>query len=166
MTDATWESNANESFVSGSENLAGATGNYIGITNVKFQPGQIATPFIPRLYAEELAICQFYYYKWFSDAAATSMGVAVVENSTRWVIQLDFPQTMRINAGTVTMNNPTSFKINTVSTTNGAASGLNESYATRSTVGLQLADSGLTASECGRWGLSDANGSLTINCEI
>jgi hypothetical protein len=166
MTDATWESNANESFVSGSENLAGATGNYIGITNVKFQPGQIATPFIPRLYEEELAICHFYYYKWFSDAAATSMGVAVVENSTRWVIQLDFPQTMRINAGTVTMNNPTSFKINTESTTNGAASGLNESYATRSTVGLQLADSGLTASECGRWGLSDANGSLTINCEI
>ena len=63
MTDATWENNANESFVSGSENLAGATGNYLGITNCKFQPGQIATPFIPRLYEEELDICKYYFEK-------------------------------------------------------------------------------------------------------
>jgi hypothetical protein len=45
---------------SASDNFGDATNNYVGITNVKLQPGQIATPYIPRTYEEELTVCKFY----------------------------------------------------------------------------------------------------------
>lgn len=36
-------------------------GSSITLKNVKLEQGSIATPFVPRLYAEELALCQRYY---------------------------------------------------------------------------------------------------------
>jgi hypothetical protein len=60
----TWEASVvQQASTSGSQNWASATGNYLGITNVKLQPGQIATPYIPRTYAEELDICKYYFEK-------------------------------------------------------------------------------------------------------
>ena len=63
-TANTWENNvANVSNTSGSQNWGATANNYVGITNVKLQPGQIATPFISRSYAEELEICKYYFEK-------------------------------------------------------------------------------------------------------
>ncbi len=60
-TANTWENNVtNVSNTSGSQNWGATANNYLGITNVKLQPGQIATPFIQRDYAEELTVCKFY----------------------------------------------------------------------------------------------------------
>jgi hypothetical protein len=41
----------------------GATGDYIELEWVKLELGSKATPFVPRTYAEELAMCQRYYEK-------------------------------------------------------------------------------------------------------
>ena len=82
MTDATWENNANESFVSGSENLAGATGNYLGITNCKFQPGQIATSYLPRMYEEELDICKYYFEKRINSNTYSPLANAFTRTTT------------------------------------------------------------------------------------
>ena len=38
------------------------TGQGLAITEVKLEYGEAATPFVPRMYAEELAMCQRYYY--------------------------------------------------------------------------------------------------------
>jgi len=46
-----------------SENWTDATGNFLGFTNAKLQPGQLATPYVPRTYAEELDICKYYAEK-------------------------------------------------------------------------------------------------------
>ncbi len=67
----TWEASATQqASTSGSQNWASATDNYVGITNIKLQPGQISTPFIPRPYAEELDICQFYAEKFSYDVVS------------------------------------------------------------------------------------------------
>ena len=62
-TADTWANTGNKYATSSSDNICDATSNYLGITNCKFQPGQIATPFVPRLYAEELDICKYYFEK-------------------------------------------------------------------------------------------------------
>ncbi len=60
-TANTWANTSYTDYItSASSNFADATNNYVGITNVKLQPGQIATPYIPRTYEEELTVCKFY----------------------------------------------------------------------------------------------------------
>lgn len=40
-----------------------STANYFTINRVKLESGSVATPFVPRTYAEELALCKRYYEK-------------------------------------------------------------------------------------------------------
>ena len=82
LTDATWENDGDRNTVSGSQNWASATNNYIGITNVKFQPGQILTPFVPRPYEEELDICRDYAEKLSYDGVASEVVGYGVNDST------------------------------------------------------------------------------------
>lgn len=62
----------------------------ITVNWVKLEYGTIPTPFIPRLYAEELALCQRYYLDWngavYLCAGITGSALASVQ----------FPATMRI----------------------------------------------------------------------
>jgi len=44
-------------------NWATVVGNYIEVTDVKIEEGAIATPFLPRTFADELRLCQRYYEK-------------------------------------------------------------------------------------------------------
>jgi hypothetical protein len=60
-TANTWANTSYTDYItSNSSNLADATNNYLGITCVKLQPGQIATPYVARTYEEELTVCKFY----------------------------------------------------------------------------------------------------------
>lgn len=42
---------------------------FIRFKNIKLELGSVATPFIPRPYGEELALCQRYYYRWGNERA-------------------------------------------------------------------------------------------------
>jgi hypothetical protein len=163
-TNKTWSANYDYS-TSNQVNGMGHTGNDFYLAGYKAEIGPIATPFDHRPYAEELSICQAYFWKWFDDGAGSTFGIGGFENATRFVIQLDFPQTMRAEP-TVTVSNPTSFKANTQSENNLAMDSLNGNDTSRFGVGLQFACTAGTADEVGRWGVSSTNAAVLLDAEL
>lgn len=80
---------------------------YIRFENAKFELGSKATPFVPRPYGEELALCQRYYYRWGNERARYR---AVGINGNQLFFFVPLPTTLRIIP---TINN--TFSINTLS---------------------------------------------------
>ena len=79
----------------------------IDIEWVKLELGSKATQFVPRLYGEELALCQRYYYRWGNERARYR---AVGINGNQLFFFVPLPTTLRIIP---TINN--AFSINTLS---------------------------------------------------
>ena len=132
-TANTWENNvANVSNTSGSQNWGATANNYLGIANVKLQPGQIATPFIPRSYAEELDICKYYAEKLsydtngfqlvaiggFSANNAIQASVTYEEKRATPAITSSAAGTFQLNAYAVGGNDATSVAYNEPGKTN------------------------------------------------
>jgi len=94
-TDATWESAAGlDVSVSGVANLADATNNYLGITNVQLEVG-IATDFEHEDYGTTLVKCQRYFYRQ-TDAslgARIITGFATSGSSSQYAFR--YPVVMR-----------------------------------------------------------------------
>ena len=91
-------------------NLADATGNKIKWTAVKFQPGQIPTPFNPLSHAEEMARCQFYAFKFDAVGGAASLSAiaqAYTANNVQWTYSV--PEMRRANH-TLTVSSGGAFK--------------------------------------------------------
>lgn len=105
---------------------AGADDRYY-VTEVQLEPGSIATPFERRQYGQELALCQRYFYKSFSQnigAAAVDAFRGVVSSSGfRTSHSLKHAVTMR-TAPTIVVYNPA---------TGAAGSARNEDAATNVT---------------------------------
>jgi|GEM_PF-3176231 len=80
---------------------------FIRFKNIKLELGSVATPFIPRPYGEELALCQRYYYRWGNERARYR---AVGINGNQLFFFVPLPTTLRIIP---TINN--AFSINTLS---------------------------------------------------
>ena len=102
-------------------NLADATGNKIKWTNVKFQPGQIATPFTPRTHSLELKNCQFFYYRLDSAGGAshiTAFGTAYSTTAVQWAH--DIPDMRRVDS-TLTVSSAAHFKAYTANFSSGDA---------------------------------------------
>lgn len=79
----------------------------IDIEWAKLEIGSKATPFVPRPYGEELALCQRYYYRWGNERARYR---AVGINGNQLFFFVPLPTTLRIIP---TINN--AFSINTLS---------------------------------------------------
>ncbi len=93
-------------------NWASAAGDYLGFTNVKLQPGQIATPYVPRDYAEELRTCQHYAFKFRADSGAAGMcavGQAYSSGAAQFVLPL--PTELRAAGGAVTVSGASHFNV-------------------------------------------------------
>ena len=93
-------------------NHASAAGDYLGLTNVKLQPGQIATPFVPRTYAEELRACRHYAFKFRADsdgAGMAAVGQAWSSGAAQFVLPL--PTALRAAGGTVTVSSASHFNV-------------------------------------------------------
>ena len=72
------------------------TSNPIYIKWVKLELGEVATPFVPRTYAEELAMCQRYFYALNStNTGIPSLGIAVMRTSTLCLPTIWLPVPMR-----------------------------------------------------------------------
>jgi len=89
----------------GTPSIFGATGatNIIetlnatwDITGVQLEAGDTATPFEHRLYGQELALCQKYYYKIFPGAVSAVFGPAYSFSTTGAQAAIPYPVTMRI----------------------------------------------------------------------
>jgi hypothetical protein len=78
-------------------------GNYIEFTGVQLEKGTVATPWDVRPYAQELALCQRYYYQIISPTVAVSgassqysiFGVGMNYSTTTGDILINYPVTMR-----------------------------------------------------------------------
>jgi len=54
----------NTKYVTSNQVDFAASANTFLVTNIKLEPGRVATPFVSRPYGQELALCQRYFYKW------------------------------------------------------------------------------------------------------
>ena len=110
---------------------AGAT---FYLTGVQLEQNTTATPFERRLYGQELANCQRYYWKIASDGTATgfpAIGSGVVNGSTTSYIYVKYPITMRTSPtasynGTITIHDGSAGA--TVSSTSANYPGLDSMF--------------------------------------
>ena len=81
----------------GATSVVGTNGATFYITGVQLEVGSSATPFERRMYGQELALCQRYYYKWINDSTGT-VDISVFQayaTGSAFGKLFDFPVTMR-----------------------------------------------------------------------
>jgi hypothetical protein len=102
-TPDTWVTDADYSDLIGNNtlNLADSTDNYFNITGIQMELGDVATPFEHRLYGEELALCQRYFYKEGGTYDAIGVG-AFTASTSELSIQFSFPVEMRARPAVTT----------------------------------------------------------------
>lgn len=66
-------------------------GSYIDITEAKLEVGSVTTPFSPRTYPEELAMCQRYYQKF----TQYEMGIVICGSTTDAISRITYPVKLR-----------------------------------------------------------------------
>ena len=126
-------------------------GNYVTFTGVQLEKGTVATPFEFRPYATELALCQRYYQKTFSQGSYAGQNVNgagaiyTIANGTTEVLGSRFVTTMRA-IPVVTMYNP--YTTTTTGVIGVGSSGADTAAATAATIGDSgfrlVSSSGLT----------------------
>ena len=120
--NTTWGSPANNTMAVGNSSFFSSTSNEFFITGVQLELGDTATPFEHRSYAQELALCQRYYYqiKQYENAGQYTFTVGAVGGSNTHCIVTN-PQQMRaapsttysgsvnVIANATTISSPTGF---------------------------------------------------------
>jgi len=74
---STWKAQVSGDRAVGQVNLADSTSNYINITGVQLEVGDTATPFEHRPYDMELARCQRYFQKSWSQGTAVGTAISI-----------------------------------------------------------------------------------------
>ena len=134
-----------------SENWTDATNNYIGFTNAKLQPGQIATPYIPRLYAEELDICKYYAEKLSYDTNSYQL-VAVGGFSANNAIQASITYEEKRATPAITSSAAGTFQLNAYAVGGNDATSVayNEPGKTNFRFGAEYGGTGYTQDNAGQ----------------
>ena len=89
-----WGSVTNANKAVGQVNVVDSTSNDFYLTGVQLEVGSQATAFEHRSLAEELALCQRYYYK-HVDGNGQDIGVGMMYNTTLCAFSVKFPVSMR-----------------------------------------------------------------------
>jgi len=93
-TAGSWAA-ADYNSATGATSVVGTNGATFYITGVQLEIGTSATPFERRLYNQELANCQRYYYRQYSSATGSRFGMGQALSSTSALVNSLFPVTMR-----------------------------------------------------------------------
>ena len=151
----------------GSTSVVGTNGATWYLTGVQLEVGSTATPFERRLYNQELANCQRYYYYLGGDGSYNYFGIVSITSTTNAFLVVYLPVTMR--------SSPTLSYVGTVGNFDLRSSGNNQHFLTAvaqdqsstKVCGFSLTTSGLTANTPGILipNNSTAN-QLTFNAEL
>ena len=117
-TAGSWAT-GNGTFVSSNtDNIADATNNYLGFTNVVLTPGQIPASYadVARTFEEEFDICEYYFQK-FHLVDGTAMCIARTESTVLSVGNIFFHRELRAAPTIVTTGTATDYKVHHSGTT-------------------------------------------------
>ena len=90
----------------GSTSVVGTNGATFYITGVQLEQNTSATPFERRLYNQELANCQRYYWKWVPSSVYSNLGVGISGTATTaYIVTGKLPVTMRVSPAIATPSN-------------------------------------------------------------
>jgi hypothetical protein len=84
-------------------NIAITSGEYVEISEVQMEVGNVATPFECRLYGEELALCQRYCYVVGDPNKVIYLGTGSMYTSTAANVSLPLPVQLRHSDPTITV---------------------------------------------------------------
>ena len=157
-----WAS-ANYVGATSSVNILGTNGATFYITGVQLEIGTTATPFERRMYNQELANCQRYYY--LHASGNQSIGVGYYYNASIATVFCQFPVSMRTSP-TLTSTSGTDYY---TFSRNGAADGLNSfSLGAASNNVVYLNNSTEASGTGGQAGLvaCSTSGSIAFNAEL
>lgn len=106
-TPGSWAT-VNAQTASGDTSVVGTNGATWYLTGVQLEVGSVATPFERRLYPQELAMCQRYYYRRTSSASVGDIIATMQAFSTGGVYGklFDLPVELRADGGTVGISSP------------------------------------------------------------
>jgi len=126
-------------------NIAITSGEYVEISEVQMEVGNVATPFEVRLYGEELALCQRYYQKLFDTNIGTFRHrwqgrIGSVYSTTRVFVTVDLPVQMRVTPSLVfeTAGNGFRWNIYSANADIGPSTAIATTYPTRDSIGFDV----------------------------
>ena len=142
------------------DSTALTTSDYLYITGVQLEVGTSATPFERRLYNQELANCQRYYWKWVPSSSLSHLGIGISGTATTaYIVTGKLPVTMRVSPAIAT---PSSCRIYDGTSVVVTAIAGNFSSVDYFTCDMTTA-SGLTANRIAMFG---ANNTLSASVEF
>jgi hypothetical protein len=111
----------------GSTNWFLTAGNFINFTGVQLEKGTVATGFEQRPFAQELALCQRYYYQMSAALSASHvLGTGYAGSSSIAYIMIQHPVAMRVQPTSVSNSAVSTFQVGylaTATTVTGIAAG-------------------------------------------
>ena len=144
----------------GATSVVGTNGATWYITGVQLEIGTSATPFERRLYNQELANCQRYYWKWVPSSSLSHLGIGISGTATTaYIVTGKLPVTMRVSPAIAT---PSSCRIYDGTSVVVTAIAGNFSSVDYFTCDMTTA-SGLTANRIAMFG---ANNTLSASVEF
>ena len=148
------------------DNLADATGNILGITNVQWEVGSVATDFAHEDIGTSLAKAQRYFWRVVSGTNNAISAVASYSSTTNWYGPLYFPVTMRA-AATLSVSDVAHFGIfnNGAQTVTSAISlsGRDDGLAITE---WELTTAGRTAGHAGSFHSLHASATMDLSAEL
>jgi hypothetical protein len=127
-TASTWQTGASYyTRTSGSTNWIATNGATFYLTGVQLEVGSVATPFERRLYGQELALCQRYYWRMTRTSSSTSDVTGAFCMGQAWTntfqVYIPWPVQMRVGP-TADFSAAGTFQFHIGGVTNTAVSGL------------------------------------------
>ena len=120
-------------------------GEYIEVTMLQMEIGNVATPFEHRSYGEELALCQRYYQKLFDTNIGTFRHrwqgrIGSIYSTTRVFVTVDLPVQMRTTPTLVfdTAGNGFRWNIYSANADIGPSTAISTTYPSRDSIGFDV----------------------------